>query len=289
MSSMNFGQDILPKINDTYKIGSNSYKWKIYASDFYSNNGTISGSLTALTSSFTNSISMGRKANTTVGLKSMAIGDTVEASGYASHAEGISTTASGNSCAHAEGYGSIANGDFCAHAEGINTVSSGYCTHSEGIGTIAVGPFSHVIGSYNVEDSYDNWSEWVSGTSYSVGDKVKITTNNVAHGYVCKTANSDTTFTSNKWYGPDSEMNYIHIIGNGMESTSKSNAFAVDWDGNAHLRSNLYVGCNADSTGGSKVATEAFVTARVPAPPASNGTYTLQCTVSSGVATYSWV
>jgi len=44
----------------------------------------------------------------------------------------------------------------------------------------------------------------------------------------------------------------------------------------------VYVGCNADSTGGTKLA-------HIPDPPSTDGTYTLQATVSSGVITYTWV
>ena len=44
----------------------------------------------------------------------------------------------------------------------------------------------------------------------------------------------------------------------------------------------IYVGCASDSTGGTKLA-------RIPDPPTTDGTYTLQATVSSGVITYSWV
>ncbi len=61
------------------------------------------------------------------------------------------------------------------------------------------------------------------------------------------------------------------IIGNGTVDFSnteptcvRSNAMTVDWDGN-------------------------IVANNIPAPPAADGTYTLQCTVSSGVATYAWV
>ena len=77
-------------------------------------------------------------------------------------------------------------------------------------------------------------------------------------------------------------MNFVEIIGNGDSSNNRSNARAVDWDGNERLMGDLYVGCNANSTGGTKVA-------RIPDPPITDGTYTLQATVASGVITYTWV
>jgi hypothetical protein len=146
-----------------------------------------------------------------------------------------------------------------------------------------------VSGQYNVKDSYSNWPEWVADTSYSVGDKVKLTSGSSVSGYICKTANSDSPFTSSKWTNQYGRMNYVEIIGNGLDTTNKSNARTLDWDGNEHLKGDLYVGCNSDSTGGNKVATEAFVTTRVPTPPVADGTYILQVSVSSGTPTYSWV
>ena len=148
------------------------------------------------------------------------------------------------------------------------------------------------MGRFNVKDTYDSWIEWVSGTSYQVGDKVKVTTtedqNTIVKGYICKTANQDAEFIASNW-NEDIYMNYVEIVGNGPAYNAYSNARALDWDGNEYLKGDLYVGCNADSTSGSKVATEAFVTARVPAPPVTDGTYNLQVSVSSGTATYSWV
>lgn len=89
-------------------------------------------------------LSMGRKANTTVGQKSTALGKNVTASGQASHAEGEDTAASGNQ-SHAEGAGSQATG-IGSHAEGNGTHAIGYCSHSEGGSTTANGAQSHAEG-----------------------------------------------------------------------------------------------------------------------------------------------
>ena len=229
---------------------------------------------------------------------SHAEGSGTTASGALSHAEGASTTASG-SLSHAEGTGTIASGSQShaegagarasgpqSHAEGAGTIASGGSSHAEGHNTIAAGTDSHVGGAYNIADSHDNWDEWAANTSYKVGDKVKVTTINndvtTVTGYVCKTANSDSTFTSSKWINQYGKMNFVEIIGNGDGSDNRSNARAVDWDGNERLMGDLYVGCNANSTGGTKVA-------RIPDPPITDGTYTLQATVASGVITYTWV
>jgi len=219
-----------------------------------------------------------------------AEGSSTLANGFSAHAEGQGTKASGP-VSHAEGFGSIASG-LCSHAEnGINAVgfetiasgmsshaegcatkangmsshsegwktnANGVHSHAEGLNTIANAKDSHAGGKYNIADSYDNWPEWVSETSYTVGDKVKVTTveNNetVVKGYICKTANNDTTFTASKWTADD-YINYARIIGNGASDAARSNAYALDWDGNGHYMGDVYVGANADSSGGTKVAT----------------------------------
>lgn len=216
----------------------------------------------------TTTLSRGRKENTTVGTGSFAFGDNIEASQIYSHAEGAYTIASGNA-SHAEGVSTTASGNY-SHAEGNRTVASGHNSHAEGLYAIASGlaahaegyyteaqRFSHVGGAFNIVDSYDSWPEWSANTSYSVGDKVKITTvsDNVTTvtGYKCKTANSDASFTAANWTNQYGQMNYAEIIGNGT-SDARSNARALDWDGNEHLMGDVYVGCNADSSGGIKLA-----------------------------------
>lgn len=239
---------------------------------------------------FSGSISMGRKSGTIIGTASVVLGSNGQASGnYSfceggdnkatesydhaegngttasggrSHAEGNTTTASGSS-SHAEGSFTTASSN-ASHAEGMRSIASGEFSHAEGYYTIAKGHASHVSGQYNVEDSYDNWPEWVSGTHYYVGDKVKVTTETV-DGYVCTTENTDNTFNSSHWLNQYGTYNYTEIVGNGTANNARSNARALDWDGNEYLKGNLYVGCNANSTGGTKVATETYVSGNLDA------------------------
>lgn len=131
-------------------------------------------------------LSIGRKANTTIGTNSTALGFDVTASGIQSHAEGKDTiaegvhshaeglggsyTVSGNTyiskaagmtdhvegyqCMtalnqpgnHAEGYQTRAIGG-ASHAEGQNTVASGNSSHSEGANSSAVGYVAHSEGA----------------------------------------------------------------------------------------------------------------------------------------------
>ncbi len=221
---------------------------------------------------------------TAAGANALAIGGGCTAEGNFSFAHGTGNYTKGQG-SHAEGQSTSARGTG-SHSEGNSTEANGNFSHAEGTSTRAAGTYSHVSGMYNVEDSYNNWDEWVANTLYKVGDKVKVTTTNndvtTITGYVCKTANSDSTFTSSKWINQYGKMNFAEIIGNGTAGVDRSNARALDWDGNERLMGDLYVGCNANSTGGTKVA-------RIPDPPITDGTYTLQATVASGVITYTWV
>ena len=143
---------------------------------------------------FTGSISLGRKAETTIGEGSYAVGEEVEASGDYSHAEGSSTTASGY-YSHAEGSYTTASGNY-SHVEGSWGNASGDCSHAEGYSAITSASFSH------------------------------------AEGFNTK-ASSDYQHVQGKFNIEDSEGKYAHIVGNGTGENSKSNAHTLDWKGNA--------------------------------------------------------
>ena len=142
---------------------------------------------------FTGSLSMNRKADTTVGHRSIALGDNNEASGQYSFAEGKDTKASGYA-SHAEGELTTAS-VHASHAEGTCTIASGWNSHAEGSGTTASGDGSHAEGN-NTKASSEN--QHVQG----------------------------------KWNIEDTANKYAHIVGNGTSETSKSNAHTLDWDGN---------------------------------------------------------
>ena len=247
-------------------------------SDYLTSHQDISGKADKTDTVLNTTLSCGRKLNTIVGDGSFAFGYDTEASDYYTHAEGSETKAS-NSCAHAEGNGSCATGQSShaegytttasgnyAHAEGRQTTSSGVGAHSEGKQTNASGNYSHaegeqttayaqashVVGRYNSNDTYINWATWTANTSYEVGDKVQRVENGTRRGYVCKNANSDAECNLSNW-DVDVLMNFVELVGNGTNTNNKSNARALDWNGNERIKGDLYIGCNADSTGGSKV------------------------------------
>ena len=186
---------------------------------------------------FTGSISMGRKANTTVGTSSTALGSDVEASGNYSHAEGQRTAAT-NSYGHSEGYGTEASG-HTSHAEGSATKATGNYSHTEGYATRAAVTYMHASGVYN--ESYETYPEWVAGTSYNVGDKVSRS----SAGFQCKTANADATFNVSNWDSLPTNGETIFVVGNGTDSSHRSDAFKLDWEGNGEFQGDVVAnGCD---------------------------------------------
>ena len=171
------------------------------------------------------------------------------AAGQASHAEGASTNASGY-CSHAEGYYTVANGTH-AHAEGNNTTASGEDAHAEGSATTASGKWSHAEGSGTTASG--SWSHAEGGGTVASGS------NSHAEGEN-SVANHKNQHVFGSWNIADPSSaqsndrgNYVEIVGNGTSSIAKSNARTLDWNGNEYLQGDLYVGCNADSSGGTKI------------------------------------
>lgn len=155
----------------------------------------------------TGALSLNRKANTTIGANSVAVGinNTASgensfaeggygiASGPYSHCEGNSNTASGH-YSHVEGSMNTAS-NYDAHAEGNNSIASGYISHVEGEHGIANHKSQHVFGEYNIADDSEN-------------------TNN-------------------------QRGNYVEIVGNGVNNSRRSNARTLDWEGNETIAGDL--------------------------------------------------
>lgn len=92
------------------------------------------------------------------------------------------------------GNGGYNNGDR-ATCEGYMTKASGNYSHAEGRETQAVGDCTHAEGRETI----------ANGIYQHVEGKYNIA---------------------------DNESKYIHIIGNGIDANNRSNAFAIDWEGN---------------------------------------------------------
>ena len=217
------------------------------------------GVVTNVDGEISNSLLIGvRASGSSIGARSMAIGGNVEASGMNSFACGNGAKASG-SASHAE-QSANATG-YHSHAENAST-ASGEGSHAENQSD-AVGKYSHsenygyAKGNYSHAEGYGTYAK---GKGQHVGGKFNV-------------------------YDPTGDYDeygtYAEIIGNGTAagSANRSNARTLDWDGNEYLKGDLYVGCNADSTGGTKVPTTPFSGASsstagsaglVPAPSAGD-------------------
>ena len=155
-----------------------------------------------------------------------------KATGYWSHAEGEMTTVS-SYASHAEGsYCTLPDGTkrygtasgYASHVEGGGCHTTGSCTHAEGLATTASGAQSHVEGRYTI----------AAGAAQHVEGVANI---------------------------EDAESNYIHIAGNGTFD-ARSNAYALDWDGNGWFSGDVYVGSTSGTNkdeGSKKLATEEYV------------------------------
>lgn len=171
-----------------------------------------------------------------LGQYAQAFGSGTIASGEYSHAEGAGPKASG-AASHAEGYSTTASGQTShaegnqteasspnSHAEGDNTTASGNSSHAEGYSTTASGEYSHAEGRTTI----------AQGNNQHVQGKYNIT---------------DTTSA--------------HIVGNGSDSSNKSNAHTLDWSGNAWFAGDVYTGSTSGKNkddGSKKLATEEYVT-----------------------------
>ena len=145
---------------------------------------------------------------------SLTVGSRIGDIGKYSVAEGNENTASGN-CSHAEGISTIASGDY-SHAEGDNTTASSGCSHAEGINTIASGDYSHAEG---------NHTEASGNASH-------------AEGYYT-IASTDFQHVQGRLNIEDTGRIYAHIVGNGMSDTERRNAYTLDWNGNAWYQGKL--------------------------------------------------
>ena len=134
-----------------------------------------------------------------------------------SMASGTNTTATGN-YSHAQGYHTTATGAQ-SHAEGYYTEVSGQSSHAEGNHTTAAGDNSHSEG---VQTIAKNNCQHVFGK------------HNIADSSV----------------NPPTQIgNYVEIVGNGADTTHRSNARTLDWDGNEVLAGTLTVGGDITANG----------------------------------------
>lgn len=200
----------------------------------------------------TSSISAGANAKATE-LTAQAFGYNTEANARFSHAEGYSSKVSIDASekviayepetgagryGHAEGFGTLVTGGIGAHAEGALTLASGDSSHAEGHKTTASGNPSHAEGSSTTASGGSSHAEGGSTTASKDGSHAEG--NNTTASGIYSHAEGGRTIASSAYQHvqglcnvEDSSGIYAHIVGNGANSSSRSNAHTLDWSGNA--------------------------------------------------------
>lgn len=244
---------------------------------------------------------------TASGLASHAEGADTIASGVRSHAEGNYTEAVGEN-SHAEGTKTAASGKN-SHAEGHYTEAIGENSHAEGLYTEAICDNSHAEGKYNYlkkyilcepeenigslpttvkyyyaddfifsehtgyfrlpnyDNSTRNFSDLKEGQYFITGIAGKTSINR----FISYDGSMVTYETLNRVETTEYDNDYVHVVGNGSEDKARSNAYTLDWDGNAWYAGDVYVGSTSGiirDEGSKKLATEEFVSSAITEPVA---------------------
>lgn len=224
----------------------------------------------------TTELTVGSRGTGSVGEKSFTSGYNNVASNSNTSAEGYQTVASG-SCAHSEGHQTTASGDD-SHAEGRKTVASGQYAHAEGSYTQATGDHAHAegssgsvaagigshaeggateaIGNYSHAEGNNThaigWSSHAEGTtsiasgscSHAEGQHTTASGAN-SHAEGSETiAASANQHVNGKFNVIDSSNTYAEIVGNGTSGSDRSNAYTLDWNGNATYAGRVTAGTN---------------------------------------------
>ena len=202
------------------------------------NNAIISVIYTPHDGSTAKYLTFGNRANgSSIGTTSVGIGKNVEASGSYSEARGVGAKASGSYGATAIGYSAEASGDFGSFASGYGAKASGIASHAEGYPNLNDGLYTEASGG----------ASHAEGT----GSQAKGASSH-AEGY-STIASSKYQHAQGQFNVEDSSNVYADIVGNGTDHTHRKNISALEWAGNLRLKGDVYVGCNDDSTGGTKL------------------------------------
>ena len=212
----------------------------------------IAAKADAANPTFTGSLSMGRKENTTVGNSSFAYGQNVESSGTRSFAVGTKTTATAVS-SHAEGSNTTSSGAG-SHAEGGYTTASDAYSHAEGYYTEATEEYSHAEGGWSKATGFGAHAEGYRSTasgehSHAEGSTTEASGNDSHAEGTYTIANHKSQHVFGRYNTEDNSTNaandygnYAEIVGNGTSALIRSNARTLDWNGNEALAGSLTLG-----------------------------------------------
>ena len=200
----------------------------------------------------------------------------------------------------ATAFGNIQGGSQQINASGVASTAKGQTNRSckitaSGIGSVAIGnaEFYSITASgqgslaigYTDDGTVSREIKATAANSFAFGAGAQATKgNSFAFGRYAS-ADSLNQMAVGKYNVVDSSRKYNFIVGNGASSSALSNSFATGADGNIFTAGDIYTNVSDWSnptTSGTKLA-------NIPAPPTTDGTYTLQAVVSNGTITYSWI
>ena len=144
-----------------------------------------------------------------------------------------------------------------AWAEGSNTIARGWGSHAEGNNTIASGESSHAEGSYTTASGIQSHAEGYNTTASGQISHAE------GRGTVAQGKNQHVQGIYNI-----EDTTSAHIVGNGGDNYSRSNAHTLDWNGNAWFAGDVYTGSTSGTNkddGSKKLATEEYVDSKTSA------------------------
>lgn len=299
-SHMNFAEIIGNGTTNSARSNARALSWEgneYLAGDLYvhANSDSSGGNkvATAADTVLETTLSRGRNSKKSVGVGSFAFGSGVVASGAYSVATGNITKALGM-FSYAEGNDVTANG-VLSHSEGSGASTTTKLTGAENATTYTVNGNMSFLSPYSIISAGSKFVQIVSvdttNSTITVTPTLGEALNNlevaVSHGGAFGTiahsegvgtiAASNYQHVQGKYNIIDDNSVYADIVGNGTTPAMKSNAYALSWTGDGRYAGDVYVGCNADSSGGTKLAKLTDVTV---SDVQVNGT----SIVSSGVA-----
>lgn len=144
-----------------------------------------------------------------------------------------------------------------AWAEGQGTIARGWGSHAEGNNTIASGESSHAEGSYTTASEIQSHAEGYNTTASGQISHAE------GRGTVAQGKNQHVQGIYNI-----EDTTSAHIVGNGGNNYSRSNAHTLDWQGNAWFAGDVYTGSTSGTNKdeGSKIlATKEYVDSKTSA------------------------
>jgi hypothetical protein len=197
------------------------------AQDFwFQGTGSNAIQTTNATASGTSSTAMGVGTTASGNFGSTAMGENTTASGTSSTAMGIQTRAIGELSTAMGGY-TTASG-YNSTAMGRQTSASGYYSTAMGEGTTAIGSVSTAMGRRTTASGSRSTAMGISTTASDYGSLV-----------IGQYNSSGSTVTSNAT--SFDTANTAFVIGNGVDGSTRSDAFKVMFNGDATLSNDLTV------------------------------------------------